>query len=54
MSISEKSHADIAQPLNKEIIQALAIHAKQIAKAALSQEGAGVNLVDDVKVKLIN
>jgi cation transport regulator ChaB len=36
--------------LNKEIIQALANHAQQIAKHALNQAGAGVSLVTDVKV----
>lgn len=40
--------------LNKQILQALINHAQQIAKLALEANGAGRDLVKDVKVIFYN
>jgi hypothetical protein len=44
------SSEPILPTLNKDVVQALATHAQQIAKVALDQIGAGLSLVNDVKV----
>lgn len=37
--------------INKKILRALVAHAQSIAKIALQSDGAGIDLVKDIKVR---